>query len=533
MANFYIEKIIASGSGKNDAIASFNAGLNIIQGSSDTGKTCILKCINFIFGSSAVPFDKSTGYSHVSMVISTQNGRITFNRTVGKNQIEVSSQNNNIESCTYDIIYKQNQRNPLINTVWLKLIGIDGEHLIVSNKDFEKKRLTWKTLMRMFYINEDEIAQSESIIEPVQYVEKTLFLSALLFLIDGRDFSETDAQVKKEIRVAGKKAVEKYVNKKLAGITDRKKLLSEQLTALEGVDVEKEITSLVETLEKTEASITQAVNTSKEILGEIMNTEEKSAECDLLHSRYQSLKSQYTADIKRLTFIVNGEVGMQQVPQNSECPFCEGKIAVHGRKSYMETARAELTRIISQLEGLGETEIDVKKEQTAIQTQLADLKAQRADVELLINEQLRPKANELTQSLQNYSAYVQIKNEINVIDDFSDSWTTDLRNLPGEESNTLEYRPKEYFEDDFKGTMDSYAKSILKECNYENLTSARFNIKDFDIEVNGGKKATTHGKGYRAFLNTVVALMFRKYLANKAKYKPGLLIIDTPLLGLD
>ena len=39
--------------------------------------------------------------------------------------------------------------------------------------------------------------------------------------------------------------------------------------------------------------------------------------------------------------------------------------------------------------------------------------------------------------------------------------------------------------------------------------------------------------GYRAFLNTVVALMFRRYLAKDAKYNPGLLIVDTPLLGLD
>jgi hypothetical protein len=81
--------------------------------------------------------------------------------------------------------------------------------------------------------------------------------------------------------------------------------------------------------------------------------------------------------------------------------------------------------------------------------------------------------------------------------------------------------------------MDILAKEILEECNYENLTSARFNLSDFDIEVNGGKKSTTHGKGYCAFLNTVVVLMFRKYFATKAMFTPGLLIIDTPLLGLD
>lgn len=35
---------------------------------------------------------------------------------------------------------------------------------------------------------------------------------------------------------------------------------------------------------------------------------------------------------------------------------------------------------------------------------------------------------------------------------------------------------------------------ILEECRYKNLNSARFNLTDFDIEVNGGKSATKHGK---------------------------------------
>ena len=59
--------------------------------------------------------------------------------------------------------------------------------------------------------------------------------------------------------------------------------------------------------------------------------------------------------------------------------------------------------------------------------------------------------------------------------------------------------------------MNEYAFNILEECKYENLTVARFNIQDFDMFVDGFKKATNHG--HSAFLNTVIALMFRKYLA--------------------
>ena len=109
MSNFYIESITAHGSGKADAVVSFGKGLNIIQGYSDTGKTCVVKCIDFIYGSSDVPFDKSTGYSSVSMRINTTNGTIDFCRCIGKNQIQVVSCNPEIESGTYDIGYKKKQ----------------------------------------------------------------------------------------------------------------------------------------------------------------------------------------------------------------------------------------------------------------------------------------------------------------------------------------------------------------------------------------------------------------------------------------
>ena len=84
MSGFYIKSITAHGSGKSDAIVSFGERLNIIQGYSDTGKTCIVKCIDFIFGSSEKPFDKSTGYSRVTMQIITPNGVMTLGRSIGK-----------------------------------------------------------------------------------------------------------------------------------------------------------------------------------------------------------------------------------------------------------------------------------------------------------------------------------------------------------------------------------------------------------------------------------------------------------------
>jgi hypothetical protein len=76
--------------------------------------------------------------------------------------------------------------------VWLKLLGIDGEPMIAKNSDFERKHLTWRTIQQMLLIPEDDIARSASIVVPEQHTEKTLFLSALLYLVTGRDFAEND-----------------------------------------------------------------------------------------------------------------------------------------------------------------------------------------------------------------------------------------------------------------------------------------------------------------------------------------------------
>ena len=58
MDKFYIQKIVARGSGKTDSSVSFEPGLNIIQGRSNTGKTCIVRGIDFAFGGKKLPFDE-------------------------------------------------------------------------------------------------------------------------------------------------------------------------------------------------------------------------------------------------------------------------------------------------------------------------------------------------------------------------------------------------------------------------------------------------------------------------------------------
>ena len=99
--SFYIEKIIVTGSGKTDSIIELSNGVNIIYGPSNTGKTYIVKCIDYMFGSEREPIDISTGYQYIKIIVRTQCGTITMSRKIGENKIEVSSNDNNVPSGKY------------------------------------------------------------------------------------------------------------------------------------------------------------------------------------------------------------------------------------------------------------------------------------------------------------------------------------------------------------------------------------------------------------------------------------------------
>lgn len=543
MAGFYIKKVIAKSDTKPTSFVEFTEGLNIIQGRSDTGKSCIVKCIEFVFGGDMkhlkTPFKESSGFNEAVVVLSTDEGDITISRKVGKNSVEVSAPEIDwIEGGTYALKKPpKTTKNPkpVLNEIMMQLLGFNEEPEVTKNARFDKERMTWASLLRLVYVKEGRIDSEEAIFEPTDNYEKTPFLSSLLYLIYGHDFGNADAQTKKEIKKARREAVKEYLNGKIQIASDRREQLEKQMQLFDGVNVEQTISDMVSSLNATEQSISTALDKSKSLLGEIMKGEKRLAQCNVLLSRYEYLRSQYKADIQRLSFIVEGEQETKKLPTVSTCPFCEGKIVHRKKATYVDASKAELTRIIAQLEGLDTAEKNVHREKEEIEAALEKLRQERDDIDRLIKDELKPKSAELEASINALKAYVRLSEEMRVVAAYAQDWETDIDNYDAtEETETpLVYHPKDYFDSEFQTGMTENAESILTECRYHNFTAARFDIPTFDIEVNGEAKASSHGKGYRSYLNTVVALMFRKFLAEHATYNPGLLIIDTPLHGLD
>lgn len=532
MINFYVKSITASGEGKTTSTIEFIDGVNIIKGDSDTGKTKVISTILFAMGGSHKPFAEKTGYDLIRLVIGTPDGDISFTRKYSANLIEVVSHNSLIDSDTYTTQYNTS-RTP-INTVWLRLMGIEDQPELAFNARSVRRRMTWNNLMRIFYIAENDICRESSIIEPAQYTEKTLLLSAILYLVYGKDFADENARIDSAVREAKKLIMEEYLNKRLNTTDQQLDRLKAYSDALTDMRLQAEMKETTETLRAIEDQIASALEDSQKIADQMLSLQQKIRDMNVLANRYDSLQTQYESDIRRLGFVTEGEELLSGAEQEKYCPYCDSKIQGMRLPSYKKVSGAEARRIRQQSAGLIEIQKGVAEDKAKWESELAVLQEQYDKIERTIKEELNPKKTEYEKLLAEYQEEIDNRSQYKIYEQMRKEILIDLKEYITEEpaEKPKDYKPKEYFDADFCKSMDEYAMAILRDTKYPNLVDAVFDLKSFDVIINGGTKYDDHGKGYCAYINTVVALMFRRFLAEKAAYTPGITIIDSPLHGM-
>lgn len=89
------------------------------------------------------------------------------------------------------------------------------------------------------------------------------------------------------------------------------------------------------------------IQKNKEIGNQIYHLDEEIAEKKVLQNRYKSLQSQYSSDLKRLTFMVEGEIRKKDFVSEAprECPFCGNHLSEDKTDSCIEAAIAEIEKL--------------------------------------------------------------------------------------------------------------------------------------------------------------------------------------------
>lgn len=291
-------------------------------GPSNTGKSYVVKCLDYLFSSKTISLNQKSGHDTVKAIVQVEDsGTVTFERKLDAKTVKVSSALKNIDSGDYKIDGAKNN----ISDVWLSLIGIDGTPSIIKNGRFDKQRLTFRSFLHALLIDEGHVFQTESIMVSRHDTQKTASLSALLYLLTGLNYEETDPKEEKKIKEAKKKAVVEYINTRLSRMAERVGEL-DKIPVADTQSMEGKVNAILDEISATERQITSAIGRSQLLTKEIYGLNEQLAECNVLYNRYQALRSQYNADIKRLTFIVEGEVHGGDLTTNTKCPFCDGII---------------------------------------------------------------------------------------------------------------------------------------------------------------------------------------------------------------
>lgn len=355
----------------------------------------------------------------------------------------------------------------------------------------------------------------------------------MIYLIPGEDFKEIESFDKDTVSTAKRNVLNEFVGGQLNTVIQRRHNLKEKLLEFGTIDIEAKAEEVLQNLSEIEEKIIKKTNQSQNLLEELLDLKEQETDRRLVFNKFQTLKSQYIADIKRLGLIVNGEEHFHELEENTLCPFCENPLPPEKQLSYLEAAQAELQRILSQLEGLEESIQDVQSQIDALQQKIQQLNQELLEIEQLLNPELTPQSENFKSTLLRYQQYIQLSQEFEFLSQYSDTLYDDLREATKIPERPKVYKPREHLPEYFLEQINRIAFQILEDCQYEGLEKSYFNPSTFDLEINGLIKEYSHGKGHWTFINTVLGLTFRSYLYQHAKFGPHLFIVDTPLLGMD
>ncbi|MEF9839652.1 MAG: AAA family ATPase [Lachnospiraceae bacterium] len=540
MSRFYIKQISATGAGVEPSTIPFQDGVNIIYGASNSGKSYVINCINFMFYGE-IPFNKdATGYDTVSMIMESDDGySIQMTRKIvdgakgetGEGKVAVVSNVPGIDSRDYT-------NKAEYSAVLLKLFGIMERHDYISLQDFKTNHFSVRSFFHMFYIDEDNIFSKKSSLVSPKNTRIYGSFAALWLLLTGDDLQwllpdETKDELDR--KATQKKGVIIYLNRKIVELTERRKVLEQDIAEVGDVDIEAKINDIVTEIEAVEKQIREATAESQQLLQRIYSVSSKLEEAKFLKSRYTSLRSQYVSDIKRLRFITDGEKKGAQHTLPVFCPFCETDISdkQKGQESYVEASQAELGRINLQMQDLEAANNDVSREINALQNEMSTLNARNGEISIIINQQYKPRASELRAMVESYKRVLLYQQEMYALDAMSTELNTDVFNKENEEdSEAPKFNPRKFFTED--GTWAALSEdfgTMVSNCAYPGHPVSRIDIDTMDAVV-GGKFKKNQGKGYRAFLNTIMLFNLMKYFEKNATYAPRMLILDSPILSL-
>lgn len=543
---YYIKRIIITSEGKDgEKVISeldLKPGLNIVYGPSNTGKTHVLDCIDFMLGGDAKRlYKKELKIKAVSMFIDSDGAELTMYRELAeetKSDIVVSSKVAGIAPGTYTANNQPTKEKDTIGSLWLKLMGIHEEVKIIKQiEDAQWQRLTVRTFYHMFVINENRISGENSILKSGTTWTNNIpvpTITALIYLLTEKNYivpGEKQQTPKATVKIK-RAAAKQIVDGSMEAIKEKESLGIQEEETLSASEIQQEINNLLEEISAAEDSLKQTTEHDEEISELIIGLTKSISESTVLKGRYDALRTRYEADMRRLTFIAEADLHKDSIPKIERCPFCNGELPKEKTQSCLDAAIAEADKIELRIKDLQSADEALTYEIDRLQRRRDGYVREQQQVQSSIRGELRPQVDALRERLVRYTVALERAKAKEMVRYFSEVLNDQLLKLHNEDGDlALNFDVRAKIREELQKPMEKLLTEILEKCKYENYVGSRFDEDLCDVVVNGSEKMT-QGQGFRAFLNTVVALAVQELMNQFNLHKTHLLVMDSPILSL-
>jgi predicted nucleic acid-binding Zn-ribbon protein len=528
------------------ALISFDQGLSVICGASDTGKSFLVEVIDFLLGGKDLrKIPELDGYDRVRIGIkSSKHGDWTFERSiVGGNYRTyegiIGTRTDVKDSGTKNVKHAAGRVDNISG--WL-LSSIDLlNKSLRKNARGECRSLSFRDIARLIIVNEQEIIRQDSPFLTGQYISKTAEKSALKLMLTGVDDSAivpTDADKQSEASdLAKAELLDEWINDLDDEITQHgysRQELEEQLEKLEF-----SIASCKAQLQLTQSQLNEMTNQRREIIKHRENIKDRKDDIENMLERFSLLRAQYVNDLHRLMAIEeSGSLFVHH--ERVACPLC-GALpnAQHGGEecdgdveSIVIAAAAEMEKISKLASDLDSTVSALKEEYSRLGEELVEIEEKLVEVDGEIKSAIAP---ELADVQSSYLEYVDTRSKvISYISLFErlEKLHAQKENLfgdtDGSESDNQKIATKLSTQvlHDFSKTI----QNILEAWDFPERGSVHFDEDTMDFVING-KLRGNRGKGLRAITHAAATLGLLEFCKERSLPHPGFVVLDSPLLA--
>jgi len=528
------------------ASISFNQGLSVVCGASDTGKSFLVEAIDFLLGGKDLRrIPELDGYDRIRIAIkSSKYGIRTFERSVDGGNYRVyegfiGARTDIDNSGTINVKHAAGREDNISG--WL-LGAIDLlNKSLRKNARGECRSLSFRDIARMIIVNEQEIIRQDSPFLTGQYITKTAEKSALKLMLTGTDDSAiipTDARKQSETNdLAKAELLEQWMIDLEDEITQHgfsRDELEEQFAKLEVA-----ISSSRLLLQLAQTQLNEMTTHRREIVGHREEIKDRIGDIENMLERFSLLKAQYVSDLHRLMAIEESGslfVHHERLP----CPLCGASPdAQHSSEecdgdveSIVVAAVAEMEKIKRLASDLDSTVSGLRDESVRLTEELVDIEDQFAGVDGEIKSAIAP---ELAGVQSSYSEYVDTRSR--VISNLSLFSRLDKIHAQKEElfgdTDRSEVNDQKIATKLSTQTLHDFSKTvenILNAWDFPDAGSVHFDETIMDFVING-KIRGNRGKGLRAITHAAATLGLLEFCKERSLPHPGFVVLDSPLLA--